>query len=398
VGRMTIVSLGDQRGIALPMAMMTLFVLMGLTFAFVTLATTEPMIGRNHALSAQARALSESGLERALWAMNSSSVPTFTSGIGSAPYDGSTLLMLSNSTGGFTVRVTNNGSIANEKLVSAVGWAPNSTGQLRSGRKLNATLQTLPWTASVPGAALNVVGDLDIAGNADISSWTGSAGVVHCSEGTPISGSISTGTTATAGIAYQVRGPEDAVANEAEDMLQGPSQEITTKLTMEDLALLKAAAQANGTYYQGPTTFNAANPMPPQGGILFVDTLTGSDLQLSPPTPLTDMGSLTITATQTWNGFIIAMGNLTVSGTVNFTGGVYARNDFIFAGNGTIRGAATAENRMGTISAVDSSIGETGNSKIIYDCPAFQSGGNKVPKTWWVKLGTYHEVTGTSSY
>lgn len=40
---------------------------MSLTVAFTTLATTEPTLSRNHALSAQARMVAESGIERATW-------------------------------------------------------------------------------------------------------------------------------------------------------------------------------------------------------------------------------------------------------------------------------------------------------------------------------------------
>ena len=87
------------------------------------------------------------------------------------------------------------------------------------------------------------------------------------------------------------------------------------------------------------------------------------------------------------------MGDIAVSGTVNLTGALYARNDFSFNGNGVITGAVIAENKMGTVqSSVDSS--QSGNSRIIYNCPLFQSGGGTVATKWTVKPGTFREVMG----
>src|SRR5688572_22359198 len=62
--------LDDERGVALPMAMMTLLLLTTLMLAFGVLAQTEPVIAANQLRVAQARALAESGFERALWALS----------------------------------------------------------------------------------------------------------------------------------------------------------------------------------------------------------------------------------------------------------------------------------------------------------------------------------------
>jgi hypothetical protein len=391
----TITALDNQRGVALPMAMITLLIVTALMFAFMTLATSEPLIGRNHALGAQARALGESGIERALWAMNNAP-PMFESGVASSPYDGSQLLTVSD-TAGFRVRITD-GSNANEKLVTAVGWVPDNSDHLRSARKIQVTLSKLPWTATVPGAPLNVVGNVDVAGNAVISSYAGTSGVVHCAI-PPTGGTMTTGVVTETGNSHDILGPDDNIRNEPEDKreLVSPSS-ITTTLTTEDLNLLKAQAKAAGTYYQGSVTFNDGHLLPPSGSIIFVDTTTGNDLTMGPPqTPISEMGNVSINSNQTWNGWIIAMGDLNVSGTVHLTGGLYARNDFVFTGNGVITGAVTAENKLLTVqSSVDSST--TGSSHIIYDCPAFQSGGGKITPSWFVKPGTYREVAGTSSY
>src|SRR3989441_184401 len=61
--------LKDERGIALPMAMIVMAILTSLMIAFAVLATSESQIAGNQMASAQARALAESGGERALWAL-----------------------------------------------------------------------------------------------------------------------------------------------------------------------------------------------------------------------------------------------------------------------------------------------------------------------------------------
>ena len=66
----------NERGVALPLAMLTLALLATLTIAFVALSKSEPVISGNHQRVTEARALAESGLERALWALSSSIIPS----------------------------------------------------------------------------------------------------------------------------------------------------------------------------------------------------------------------------------------------------------------------------------------------------------------------------------
>jgi hypothetical protein len=388
-------SFGNERGVALPTAMIALIILMALTFAFSSLATTEPRVARNHVMGAQARALAESGLERALWAINNSSSggisDSFTGGTAPHPYNGDTLLNVSAATGGFLVTMTDGTNPASEKLVTTVGWAPDNTGMLRAARKIQATLVKPPLSVITPPAALSVKGNLDVTGNATITSYSGTTGVAFCASA-PTGGTMTTGTTTQNG-SSQIYGPGNSTANEAADMLQGSTQPVPS-LTTDDIAALKAVAKSRGTYYQGTVSFDSGNPLPTGGGVVFVDTTTGNDLTMGPPaTPSTEQAYVTISGNQTWSGWIIAIGDVTVSGTVNLTGAVYARNDFVFTGNGTITGAVIAENKLVTVqSSVDSS--ESGSSQIIYNCPAFQSGGGTVSTKWTMKAGTFRETAG----
>src|SRR5712691_12700369 len=58
-----------ERGLALPMALVVLVVLAGLMISFTLLSQSEPVIAANQNRGAVARALAESGLERAVWAL-----------------------------------------------------------------------------------------------------------------------------------------------------------------------------------------------------------------------------------------------------------------------------------------------------------------------------------------
>ena len=62
--------LTDERGAALPLALIAMVMLTTLIVAFSVLATTEPLIANNQLTVAQARAVAESGVERAIWALN----------------------------------------------------------------------------------------------------------------------------------------------------------------------------------------------------------------------------------------------------------------------------------------------------------------------------------------
>src|SRR5262245_44216483 len=121
----------DQRGIALPMAMLTLLALTTLSLAFVALAQTEPTIAANHLRASQAHAMAESAIERAVWALTHALEPGGIGGTGtppnvapataaSSPYDGSTFLAFGR-TGGARVSVTGAGPAI--RTVRAFGWS-----------------------------------------------------------------------------------------------------------------------------------------------------------------------------------------------------------------------------------------------------------------------------------
>src|SRR5207245_10045602 len=80
----------NQRGIAMPAAMIGLVVLTSLMVAFALLAQSEPDIANNHMMSARARAFAEAGVERALWAVTIIAVSGVSDPLAASnpPYDG----------------------------------------------------------------------------------------------------------------------------------------------------------------------------------------------------------------------------------------------------------------------------------------------------------------------
>src|SRR5437667_10621888 len=128
--------LKDERGIALPMAMIVMAILTSLMIAFALLATNETLIASNQVGSTQARALAESGVERALWALTTGESNPGASGVllldasynlvpssVSPLYDGTTPVavndpVLGSQIGAFKVTVAN-GAAINEKVVTA---------------------------------------------------------------------------------------------------------------------------------------------------------------------------------------------------------------------------------------------------------------------------------------
>jgi hypothetical protein len=392
-------AVSDEGGTALPIALIVLVILTSLSLALSSLATTEPVLSRNHLIAAQARGYGEAGIELALWALNNPAhdlgIPTpmsspATSTDGTVVYDGDDLFRLS-PRGGFKLAVTTGGA-TNERTISVVGWAPDSAGLVRAAKKVTVTLMRLSWGLVDPPCALCVRGRLDVGGNARIDAYPGHTGVATCGGTTPIGGSASTGVTAVAGNA-KIWGPDDDVENETADMPSGVTSPLPS-MTWADMQVLRSIAQANGTYYRGAVAFNESTRLPANGGIVFVDTTTGDDLEITPEaTPLSEMGRVTISGNITWSGWLIVNGDITVSGTVELTGNLYARNDFVFNGNGTITGAVTAENKLTTLrSSVDSST--SGSSRIVYNCPAAKNGNGTVSTGWLVKPQTYHEVDG----
>ena len=411
--RLNVKSLRDQRGVALPMALLALLILSTLVISFALLATSEPLIATNQKLVAQARAVTESGLEQAIWALNNpadlNGLPTPLPGPVPAPYDGSAPIPISvNGTQIGVVFVTvTNGINPNERNVVAVGWAPTNAGSgSKAHQKIQATVSRFIFSATPPPAALTVQGQINITGNTNIDSRPDQS----CG---PKDGTWSVGATAVGGSGevYGADGNDTA----GQSMLSGITdvkQNVPTSafapfiLKNQDLNSLKAMAKAAGTYYSGADvsslTFNAGNLLP--NGIIFVDTVSGLNVDVNGAntTATSDLANVSLHGNAPadpsgiFRGMIIVAGTLSISGDFHARGMVYAVNDLIYAGTGTglIEGAVMSQNiRDVSSTTIDTNTG--GNSSIVYNCGYASNPGGQMPQGFTVQPGTYKEVSGS---
>ncbi|HET6381640.1 MAG TPA: pilus assembly PilX N-terminal domain-containing protein [candidate division Zixibacteria bacterium] len=399
----------DQRGVALPTALIALVVLTALVVAFVTLAGNEPVIASNQLRSAEALALAESGVERAIWALGpylgphpggSPVQPLFNTPRGNAtsPWDGSTPLPqapASDATilGSYTVRLTP-GSRSNEVNVESTGWTPDQNAP-QGKRIIQVTLQSLSGRFDPPGA-LNVNGEVDVRGNATVR-----ASGNRCHTATRATASYSAGQTQVGGSAGICLDGNCIRSCTSPNCAQNASDAAQTfqnlRFTQQELDMLKAIARENGTYWgpgqlgPSPGTYNGSvNFTNVPSGVVFIDTRSGNPPSASNPS---DLASVRITGDNA-AGWIIVMGSLDVAGNTNYSGLIYVVDD-LTAGNGTatINGAVIAHNLNNSNgTAIDTSA--NGNITINYDCAAMDRGGGAVPQGFFVQPGTWRLVSG----
>ncbi len=390
-----------QRGVALPMALICLLILSALIVAFSMMAASEPVLANNQLQVAQARAVAESGVERAIWGLNN---PANASGIPNpllialAPYNGTTAIpvMINGvQVGVFTVAVTN-GASANERDIVATGWTPTNVG---TGPKVKQKIQVTVYRTRFldPPSALTVRGEIGVGGNALIDSRSDTS----CGNK---AGTFSKGITSVGGSADVYGADGNNVSNQSgTDMIQYVPDATFNQYTYsnDELNALKSLARQNGTYYQGTVAFNSSNRMP--NGIIYVDTVSGNNIDAggANTTPTSDFASVDIDGnapldgSHIFSGMLIVAGSLTIHGTFQMHGMVYVMNDFTYLGTGTgqIVGAVMSQNIRDT-SATSIDTDTSGNSTIIWNCGYAKTGGGQLPQTFTIKSGTYKEVSG----
>lgn len=407
--------LRDERGIALPMALLALLILATLVISFVLLATSEPLIATNQRLVAQARALAESGIERAIWALNNptdpNGVPNPLVGPAPAPYDGSAPIALNvNGTyvGSVFVTITN-GTNPNERNVSAVGWAPSTTGSAAARQKIQATVYQFLFKSAPPPASLITRGAMNVDGQVNIDSRAD----LTCG---PRDGTWSTGATSINDPANVYGADGNANANQSvgpgvTDVKQLVADSAFSPFVLKsgDLDGLKAMAKANGTYFSGPAvgaaagglTFNSGNKLP--NGIVFIDTVSGENIDKNGPNT-TDPSAFAKANIQgnaegdpsgVFSGMIVVAGDVIISGSFRMRGIVYAVNSFAMGGgSGQIDGAVINQNiRNAAATNVNASGG--GNVTMNFNCGYVSNPGGQMPQTFTIQPGTYREVSGS---
>jgi hypothetical protein len=416
----------DQRGVALPMAMIVLVLLTTLMLAFAVLSQTEPVIAHNQMEAAQARAHAEAGFERAVWALSQGVVPP-PSGSGASgslasplpdpvpdPYKGD-VFVLNGTSGGYRVSVTSPDLVnrPNERLITSTGfWTPTDDTDPRTARRrIQATVERLPPFAFNTPCALCVRGDLGVGGNALVDGTTDpTCGGIK-------KGAIAAGSVAVGGSA-EIHGDSDTTADNIDggDYQQNqtnPSVFAGITLNASNFKTLRELAKRNGTYFgpgypngtlasspawTGSVGFSSSNKL--KNGIVFIDTVSGNDIpaDMASQDPA-DFANVTINGNPfvsgDFAGWIVVNGSLQISGNMKIDGLVYAVNDFVYNGTGTgqIVGLAVSQNiRDVTASAISGDAETTGQSKIKFNCanltppPQAAIGYTLVP-------GTYRELS-----
>jgi hypothetical protein len=391
--------LRDERGVALPMAMIVLVLLTTLMVAFALLARTEPVIAHNQQRTSQALAHAEAGFERAVWALSQGVIAPGTAGSIAdplpvptpAPYDG-TAFIANGITGGYLVTVTAPDVVnfPNQRRITSTGWTPTNAvadTRTKSHRQIQAIVERLPAFDKDSPCALCVKGDVSVGGNALVD------GTAYVSPSCPArKGAVVAGGLSTSGSA-EIRGDANGTPNEdGSDYVQNASTDAFNKITFDagNMKMLRELAKKNGTYfgpgypngtpagspaYTGSVTFNSSNKV--ANGIVFVDTVSGNDI----PTDITQQNVADFAAVDIhgnpfvsgdFTGWLIVNGSLAISGNMQMNGLVYSVNDLTYNGTGTgaIIGLAVSMNvrdvTATSISSYDSTT--TGNSRIKFNC------------------------------
>ena len=378
----------DERGAALPLAAITLALLASLLISLATMSATEPIIASNQLLSAQALALAEAGVERALWAVQR---PGAADGLASplpdpvpAPYDGNRLIALAVdgfAAGGFRLTVSP-GAAPNERRVSSVGWVPTDDARdlrPKGQRRIAATLWRIRVPAEIAPCALCALGDLAVADAVTVDSRAD----VRCGGGKM--GAWTSGAATLAPTARVLGSDGNDVPNEAGDYQQSQSAGTAGAWTFEaaDLLALKRLARMRGSYYQGAVVFDSSNPAPE--GLVFVDTSTG--VAATATTPADQLARVEIRG-GAFKGWLVVAGTLEISGDARIRGLAYALDGFAYRGEAPggiegqvvatgLRGGSVSFSRMGSGSALS------------FDCAAAKDGDGTVPAGWRVKAGSY---------
>ena len=373
--------------------MIILLILSAVLTGLALLAGQEPLVAGNHLMIAQAQAMAEAGIARALWALSNQDSPD---GIAwstpaAAPYDGSRFIAVATESGavlgGFRLAVTGAGD--RERQIVATGLVPGDDGPLgRARQEISATAIRLRFPE--PPAGLTVRGDLVLGSGVSVDATAyGSCG--------PVAGTWSTGST-TLEPGSQVQGSSGAVATPNEPSADFPEHQSRgvfdeRSFTPMELSALKAVARARGTYFRGSAAFDATRPLP--DGLIFVDTADGRPI--SEATPVAEMAAVSIGTGAgtgpggTFRGWIVANGTVSIGGSIAVEGLVYAADRFVQTGAARLTGVAMAGHiRSTTPSLVDARPGR--GPALVGSCEAGRTGGGKLPQRWLVKPGSYREA------
>ena len=375
----------------MPLAMIMLVVMTGLMVSFAVLARSEPTIAGNQMATAQALRLADSGVQRAIWALNNpangngidSTTMTYGGASAGGNYDGAHYVSLG-TTGGFTVLVQwqnpTNGTW--ERTVTAVGWTPSNGNALNSHRKIQAILQKGVVPPLDPPCVVCVAGEMQVNGS--------SADFIANTNGCPGSTPPQFAIQSVQAVQYNAHPNFTGYGTSGTSALNTTTNTSQFKYTADALAQFKAYAQAKGTYYTGAVTSLPTGPGP---HVVFIDTTDGSTFTNS--TPTSKDGSLSLSGNNTFNGAVFVAGSVNVAGNTTINGLIYSLNDLSISGTVTVNGAVISENRRDTSSTnIDTDF--SGNVHMNFNCGNVRDATiNLLGSSWVVKPGNYLETSGS---
>jgi len=353
----------NERGVALPMALMSLTLLSTLLLALASLSRTEPLIAASHLRGSQARSLAESGVEYALWALSN---PDHPAGLPAplpvpvpSPFDGETFVALG-AMGGVTISVAGHaGGDPQRRTVRAVGWMPSNSladTRPRARRTVVVEVVAVPRLAARAPCALCVRGALSLTGNLAID---GTNRDPACGDDTKY-GTFTGDTTTVVGPVVRSGGAGAGAQQQAT-----PAFDAVT-LSPAALDALKTMAWRNGTYYgpgfprggtvsdrgatwSGRIVFDASNPV--SDGVVFIDTTDGEHVGDDPARLATLAAARLETGAfaggdGVFRGWIVVNGSLQIAAGLRMRGLVYAVDALTYqaTGDGRIEGLAVSLN------------------------------------------------------
>ena len=400
----------NQRGIALPLALIVLMLLTSLTLVFLGLSSTEPIIAANLKRGEEALGLAEAGIDRAIWALSNPTVDTAgpntkltdLAAIPAAYSSGASQLLFpltaagqANQSGGYAVTIagadpttiTAHGYVLRGSVALPVGPAQLNQSDIAAHRVVVVQVKgggsnnraggpAAPGNVALPGA-LTVAGSVEMSGNSLVDGNDQADGSPNsCAKkgGVTIRDKSKISSTTEVDNTIKLKGSASTVGTPGQQEL-GYDDFAPFTFGETQLAALKTLAQQQGTYIKPTSTadiiYNAGNPLP--SGLVFVDTVNGQ--ALSNPPDASQLASVKITGANT-SGWLIVMGSIRIDGNVTYNGFIYAHNDLSYKGTGTggIYGGVLTGNALDTVATVVDT-DTSGNSKIYFDCGKIASGG-----------------------
>jgi Tfp pilus assembly protein PilX len=302
-----------DRGVAIPLAIVILLIVVSLTLALGAMTMTEPVISTNLLLATQARVAAESGVEAAIAALSNTQVlPTnFAPTVAAAAF-----VPLPGTRAGYRIasEVDTGWTVfekANQRRLTVAGTA---AGRDASGPEASPTralkiveavirrdslLNTLLLPAAISSSAGGII-KAEVDARRDTSRGFDTWCLRHGSAVAPVAGVVADGAEDVVSTAA-VWGPGNDVPNEEgidirhrrasppPDFLLG-----NQAFTEHELAALKELAISTGTFFRGrPVSFDSRAPLPGARAVLYVE----GDIEIEA------YGHDT-----TWTGWIVAVG------------------------------------------------------------------------------------------